>query len=294
MATELAAVQNQALVVQNQNQALEAGFASDVGFNLLWRGAKALAASTLVPGEFREKPANCMIALNMARHMGVDPLMCMQNLYIVHGRPAWSAQFMIACFNQCGRFTSIKFEFFGTRGKDDYGCRARATEKSTGEVLTGPEITVDMAKKNNWWSKIDKNGKESSKWPFMTEQMLRYRAASWFIRTIAPEIAMGFHTTDEIHDGVGAYDADAEIIEDTPAPPEKKASALDAVVDAAEAKKPEPPPAAVEPKASTKTAKNPTPSAQPASSLSPEDEAFMRQAGFEGDLYGGDPFRGKL
>jgi hypothetical protein len=34
----------------------------------------------------------------------------------------------------------------------------------------------------------------------MPQQMLMYRAASWFIRAYAPEIAMGLHTAEELHD----------------------------------------------------------------------------------------------
>ena len=230
MAAELA-------IVEQQNQALEASFNSDAGFNLLWRGAKAFASSTLVPKDFRGNPSNCMIALNMAHQMKMDPLMCMQNLYVVHGQPSWSAKFLIACFNQCGRFSSIKFQFFGERGKDNWGCRATATELSTGEVVTGPEITIDLAKKEGWFAK---NG---SKWQTIPELMLRYRAAAWLVRTIAPEIAMGFHTSDEVRDGLGAYDADTEIIElPEPESKEKPVSALDAIVEAetnGETKQPE-------------------------------------------------------
>jgi len=258
MAAELA-------VVQNQQQALEVGFASDVGFNLLWRGAKALAASTLVPKEYINQPANCMIALNMARHMGIDPLMCMQNLYIVHGRPGWSAQFMIACFNQCGRFSSLRFRFIGERGNDSWGCQAYATELSTGDILDGPEITIGMAKKDGWYAK---NG---SKWQTIPEQMLRYRAAAWFIRTVAPEIAMGFHTTDELRDG--GYDIDTIVVENAETNSNGSKSALDIVVDAAvkttkakqqdselvqeEADLPEPPAAAQPPASGTTDMFNP-------------------------------------
>ena len=37
----------------------------------------------------------------------------------------------------------------------------------------------------------------------MPDQMLRYRAAAWLIRTTAPEISMGLQTTDEIIDVEG-------------------------------------------------------------------------------------------
>ena len=60
------------------------------------RVAMMLTKSELVPDTFRDKPANVMIALEIATRIGASPLMVMQNLYIVHGRPAWSSQFLIA------------------------------------------------------------------------------------------------------------------------------------------------------------------------------------------------------
>lgn len=172
----------------------EAGFNSAAGFALLQRGATLLANSTLVPKEYQGNLANCVVALNMAQRIGADPLMVMQNLYIVHGRPGWSAQFLIATFNQNRRFSALRYEWSGEPNTPTHGCRAWSVEKATGERLIGSTITLDMAKREGW---VDKNG---SKWRTMPEQMLMYRAAAWFIRAYAPEIAMGLYTVDEIQD----------------------------------------------------------------------------------------------
>lgn len=174
------------------------GFNTLQSFELAQRGAKLLAASTLVPKEYQGNLPNCVIALNMASRIGADPLLVMQNLYVVHGRPGWSAQFTIACFNQCGRFSAMRYKFTGTEGKDDWSCQAYATEKETGELIFGPVISIAMAKKEGWYSK---NG---SKWQTIPQLMLMYRAGAWLARTHAPEISMGLQTTEELHD---VYDA---------------------------------------------------------------------------------------
>jgi hypothetical protein len=172
------------------------GFGSSDAFALLQRGGQLLAASSLVPKEYQGNLPNCVIALNMAVRMGADPLMVMQNLYIVHGKPGWSAQFLIATFNQNGRFTALRYETVGTPGTDDRGCRAWAIEKKTGERLTGSLVTIDLAKREGWFAR------SGSKWQTMPEQMLMYRAATFFIRAYAPELAMGLHTVEELHDVV--------------------------------------------------------------------------------------------
>lgn len=170
------------------------GFANLQSFELMQRAAKLLASSTLVPQDYRANLANCVIALNMAQRLGADPLMVMQNLYVVHGRPGWSAQFLIACFNQCGRFSALRYRWAGTEGKDDWSCQAYATERETGDVITGPAISLALAKKEGWYEK------KGSKWQTLPQLMLMYRAAAWLVRTHAPEISMGLQTAEELGD----------------------------------------------------------------------------------------------
>lgn len=174
------------------------------GFEALQRIAKLFSSSNLVPQQFQGNIPNTFIAVDMAMRMGANPLMVCQNLYIVHGKPGWSAQFLIATLNKSGKFSALRYAFEGEQGKDNWGCRAVATELATGEKIEGPLVTLGMAKKEGW---VSKNG---SKWQTMPELMLRYRAATWFVRAYAPEIAMGLQTADELHD---VYDVPAEDVQ---------------------------------------------------------------------------------
>ncbi len=164
------------------------------GLGALMKLSEQLADATIIPETFQNKPANVLIALNMAQRLNADPLMVMQNMYIVYGNPSWSSKFLISCFNTCGRFSSIKYEFFGTPGQDDYGCRAWATEYATGERVQSIDVTIGMAKAENWMAK------KGSKWQTMPQLMLQYRAATFLIRTVAPEISMGLQTSEELTD----------------------------------------------------------------------------------------------
>ena len=172
------------------DMAVMPGFSSQSSWELAQRIGKAFASSTLVPAAYRDNVANCIVALEMANRMGASPLLVMQNLYLVHGNPGWSSKFLIATFNQCGRFTALRYEWNESRTT----CRAWATEKSTGERIDGPTVSLDMAKAEGWSTK---NG---SKWQTMPELMLMYRAAAFLIRTYAPEISMGLSTSDELVD----------------------------------------------------------------------------------------------
>lgn len=183
-----------AVVQAAQTLTPAAAFLDKNGFELMQRGARLLASSSLVPKEYQGNIANCFVALNMALRMQADPLMVMQNLHVIQGRPSWSSQFLISSFNTCGRFSAIRYEWVGQPGTDDWGCRAWAVEKATGEKLVGSLVTIGLAKKEGWYNK------QGSKWQTMPEQMLMYRAAAWFVRAYAPEIAMGMHTVEELQD----------------------------------------------------------------------------------------------
>jgi hypothetical protein len=166
------------------------GFNSSANWELAQRVAKAFAASTLVPESYRNNLPNCIIALEMANRMGASPMMVMQSLYVVHGTPSWSSKFLIATFNQCGRFTSLRYEW----SPDRTACRAWSIERATGERIEGPQVSIEMARAEGW------STKGGSKWKTMPELMLMYRSAAFLIRTYAPEISMGLRTDDEIVD----------------------------------------------------------------------------------------------
>lgn len=184
-----------------------AGFSSASAFELLMRQAKLISSSSLVPEQFsifdkngklksREDQnyalSNATIAMEMAGRIGASPLMVCQNLYIVHGRPGWSSQFIIACINSSGRFSPLRFDISGEG--DQRTCTAWAEEKGTGQRLESPPVSIGMAKEEGWY------GKNGSKWKTMPELMLRYRTATLFGRIYAPELLMGIKAVEEIQD----------------------------------------------------------------------------------------------
>lgn len=156
------------------------------------RIAKALASSQLVPKEFQGQQglANVLVAMEISGRMGLSPLQVMQNLHIIHGRPSWSSQFIIATINGCGRFTPL--DYIVTGEGDAMTCQAVATEIKTGKELKGPVVSIAMAKKEGWYSK---NG---SKWQTMPDLMLRYRAAAFWGRVYVPEYLVGMKTQEEV------------------------------------------------------------------------------------------------
>jgi hypothetical protein len=217
---------NQLQVATPQQQPLSA-FSSENAFVSVQRMAKALASSTLVPDSYRGEAnlGNCIIALELSQRIGASVMAVMQSMVPIHGKPTWSASFLIATVNSCGRFSPMRFRWVGKEGTDDWGCRAFAVEREGNLELVGALVTIAMAKAEGWY------GKSGSKWKTMPEQMLQYRAAAFWCRAYAPEIALGMHTSEEIHDTQVAQQVvqpsvattvTSSVVDVTPTPPEPK------------------------------------------------------------------------
>lgn len=169
-------------------------FSSIENFEAAQRMAKSLAASDMVPTMYKGEKgiANCLIAMEVSARTGSSILAVVQNLHVIQGRPSWSASYIIAAINSCGRFHPLSMTVDGEG--DKRGCSATATVIRTGEVAEGPRVDIAMAKAEGW------HGKAGSKWKTMPDLMLRYRAASMFGRLYAPEILMGMQTDEESED----------------------------------------------------------------------------------------------
>lgn len=211
-------------------------FASDSSFETAQRMAKALASSNIVPKEYQGNIPNVLVAMELANRTGASVLQVMQSVHIIQGRPSWSSAFLIATVNASGRFTPIRYEWQGEAGKDSWGCRAVAQDKASGEVLEGSWITWGMAKAEGWV------GKSGSKWKTMPEHMFKFRAAAFWTREYAPEIAMGMLTAEEtsaipvlaateVADLNAALDAE---VEDVTPPSEEEVETLRGLMDHAD------------------------------------------------------------
>jgi hypothetical protein len=188
-------------LVRSSSSDISAGvFSGIAAFEAAQRMAQCLCSSTMVPPEYRGQQglANSLIALEIAGRMGLSPLVVMQNMTPIHGRPSWSSSFLIATVNASGRFTPLRFQFDDEENPS--WCYAEASDRATGETLKGEKVSVAMAKREGWWSRKDRNGNETSKWQSMTGQMLRYRAASFWVRVYCPEMSLGLMSQEEVLD----------------------------------------------------------------------------------------------
>lgn len=182
------------MMVVSEKHELATPFSSAENFQKIFDIGKMFASSQLVPQHYQGKPMDCTIAVDMANRMGISPMMVMQNLYVVKGKPQWSGQACMSLIRGSSDFKDVRPVYTGERNTDSWGCYIRAVDKVTGEIIKGTEVTIGMAKAEEWYQK---NG---SKWKTMPEQMLAYRAAAFFARVYIPNALMGVAVEGEVED----------------------------------------------------------------------------------------------
>lgn len=163
--------------------------------------AQTLSKSEIIPQSYKGKPADCLIAIDIANRLGLSPAIIMQNSQVVRGKFSWSGSACKAMIDGCGRYQKTRYVYVGEESKDSYGCYLEAIDND-GDIIRGVPVTIGMAKKEGWY---DKDG---SKWRSIPDLMLKYRAAAFFMRTECASIAMGFLTTEEVEDVYGKQTID--------------------------------------------------------------------------------------
>lgn len=196
-------------------------FGTSDNFIMANQMAKALAASTIIPKDYQKNEANCMVALEQAVRLKVSPMMVMQNLYVIQGRPSWSSKFLIAAINGSGKF-DMELQYEETK-KDGKPFSCLAWTMKDGRRVEGMVVDMDMAKAEGW---LDKNG---SKWKTMPQLMLRYRAASFFSSLNCPELTLGLYTKEEAEtiDDYNTIDVEAMVQHDIEANANKEEFVID-------------------------------------------------------------------
>ena len=181
-----------AVVEQTTELATNSVWENKDAFNQLLRAAQMLSQTSIIPQSYQNKPQDCFVAIERANRMGVSPMVVMQNMYVVKGKPSWAGQACTMLINSCGKFKDVKHIYTGEKGKPNRGCYVTATRISDGSQVDGVEVTMQMAQSEGWTS--------NSKWRNMPELMLAYRASAFFARVYCPEAMMGVQTAEEVYD----------------------------------------------------------------------------------------------
>ncbi len=163
-----------------------------------YRLAANLAQAGLMPRDLRGKPPDVLAILLYGQDLGLSPMQSVQGIYVVEGRPSLSAQLWLALIRRAGHKVSVLEHTAETctvhivRG--DTGEEHKATF-TIGEAITANRVAM---KDGKLWARSEKG--KPLPWELYPKAMLLARAVSACCRFIAPELALGFYSEDEVEE----------------------------------------------------------------------------------------------
>lgn len=208
----------QELAVKTDNTPASTDLLSDFqAFENAQRIGKMLSQSQIIPASYQNNLPNVIVAMEIAARNKLSPIVVMQNLNVIKGRPTWSSKYIIAALTT-SRVNNLHYEtisngnvtvsgFGGNKTIANLMCRAIANDKASGEERFGPWVSMKMAIDEGWY------GKDGSKWKTMPELMIRYRAVTFFANIFYPEITIGIDTEDSMSEAVPAPVVKKEAVE---------------------------------------------------------------------------------
>ena len=147
--------------------------------------AKMIASSDMVPKDYRDKPANCLVAIQWGYEIGLAPMQALQNIAVINGRPAVYGDSMLALVKGSGLLESMS--------ETMHEGVATCMVKRRGESETVRTFSIEQAKKANLWGK-------SGPWQQYPERMLQMRARAFALRDVFPDVLKGMYVAEEAQD----------------------------------------------------------------------------------------------
>lgn len=188
----------------------------------LWNLARIYASSSAVPDHYRtvvrkkfgdkwktvEQPEavfNCYIALETAMRLKVVPSLMLQESYVVGGKIAMQAKFLIGLLNVAVNADgkpvikgNVQYNMVKSGEEPtSWECNAYVIDGESGKVVEGTIVDWAMVRKEGW---DQPKGTQKSKWMTLPEQMFKYRAASMLINSDYPHVKLGIQTVEELED----------------------------------------------------------------------------------------------
>src|SRR5262245_52220553 len=164
--------------------------------------ARLMASSDLVPKDFRDRPANVLLAVQLGLELGLNPMQAVQNIAVINGRPVVWGDALLGIVQKSGLLQNINEEITG-EGDD---MEARCVVKRKGSKSITRIFSVADAKKAGLWEKRGANG--PTPWVTFPKRMLQMRARGFALRDGFADVIKGLHLREELDD--------AEVFDITP------------------------------------------------------------------------------
>ncbi len=142
-----------------------------------------LSESGLLPDSYRGKPENILVALGYAEALGLAPMIAIQQINVIKGKPSMSAQLMASLARRAGHKLRIT--------KVDGGVWAQLVRRDDPDHVFRAHWDMNRAKAAGLTGK-------GGQWSSDPMTMLKWRAITEVVREACPEVLAGAYSSDEL------------------------------------------------------------------------------------------------
>lgn len=154
-----------------------------------WRYAKLIAGSELAPKDYKGKPENVLVAMQMGAEVGLAPMAAIQNIAVINGRPSIWGDAALGIV-QVDKSYVTHHEFF--EGTGDTKTAVFTISRKGHEPYT-VRFSVADAKKAGLWGK-------AGPWTNYPDRMLQMRARGFGLRDKFADALRGLSIAEEVQD----------------------------------------------------------------------------------------------
>jgi|ERR1051325_8882826 hypothetical protein len=148
--------------------------------------AQWIAKSDLAPKDFKDKPQNVLIAMQMGLEVGLSPMQAIQNIAVINGRPSvWGDSMLALCQNHK--------DFESINENESTAEKGICIVKRRGMEAQRREFSVEDAKKAGLWGK-------PGPWQTAPARMLKLRARAFALRDTFADALRGLQSAEEQRD----------------------------------------------------------------------------------------------
>nr|WP_321985370.1 recombinase RecT [uncultured Lichenicoccus sp.] len=158
-------------------------------FQELVRFAEMAASSDLMPPNYKGKPANIMLAVQMGSELGLSPMQAIQNIAVIQGRPAVWGDALLGLVRKDQRCKDVAETLTG----EGEARVATCIVKRAGSSDVVRTFSVADARRAGLW---DKQGP----WKQYPDRMLQMRARGFACRDAFPDVLRGLISAEEAAD----------------------------------------------------------------------------------------------
>lgn len=156
----------------------------------VYRFAKTITESDLCPKDYKNKPGNAIVAIQMGAEVGLQPMAALQNIAVINGRPSmWGDGLLAVCLADGSVSVQESFDNETVTAT----CVVSRVRANGATQVTTQTFSKNDAERAQLWKKV-------GPWTQYPKRMLQMRARAFALRDACADLIRGMQSAEEVSD----------------------------------------------------------------------------------------------